>query len=96
MKDWRNEIAVSDKYKKHNEEFLQILSDFEKTLDRQLDRIRTVKHQIERKSTDIRPVYSARYRAGPTLRNFTAKDIQKCSKKKLSHRLTQNGPAPSS
>lgn len=64
-------------YKTHIDEFLQLITEFEDIWDGYLDRIKTAEHQIELTSSNTRPVYSALFRAGLTVRHLAAEEVQK-------------------
>lgn len=76
-KDWLKEIIIPDKYNGHSDDFLHLLSEFEKLWDANHGRIRTERHQIQLAFSDIGPDDNAPYHASLTARHFAAMQIQK-------------------
>lgn len=75
--NWRNQTTIPEKYKKHNDEFLQPLSEFQDIWDRHLGPIKTAGHRIKLMFSDKRLAHSDQYNECSAEGLLAAEEIRK-------------------
>lgn len=92
--DWRKEMTVADRYKKHKLEILKMLEAYKAVLNGQLGQIKTKKHRNELASDGFQPEHSVLYKAGPTAGHFAANEIGRMLRKEIAQRDTTEWSSP--
>lgn len=70
-------LTLPDEYSAYGEKFVNIITEFERMWDGDTSSIKAMQHRIERQKTDIWPIHSAPYRAGPKAREFKNQEIHR-------------------
>lgn len=75
--DKRQEVKISDSYVEFNDDFIQMLPDFESMWHEQLSQISIAKQRAKLSPSDAKSIHSAQYWAGPKARKFEKHEIDK-------------------